>query len=97
MMKCNPRAFARCPYNKTCGSLELAEFTENSDCHRFNNKVLDMPVTNGDRIRGMDDRDLASFLTAITRACADYRCDICPIGKPNCIAMIHWIKQPEGE
>ena len=96
MLKCNPRAFARCPYNKTCVSVEMAEFTEGSDCHRFNNKVLDMPPTNGDRIRGMEDRDLASFLTAITRACADRRCDLCPIGNPACIAMIHWVKQEEG-
>lgn len=93
MMKCDPRAFARCPYNKTCVSVEMAEFQENSDCHRFNNKVLDMPPTNADRIRGMDDRELAYFLTAITRSCADRRCDNCPIGNPSCIAMIHWIKQ----
>lgn len=37
MLKCDPRAFARCPYNKTCVSVEMAEFTEGSDCHRFNN------------------------------------------------------------
>lgn len=96
MMKCDPRAFARCPYNITCGSLEMAEFTENSDCHRFNNKVLDMPVTNGDKIRMMDDRELASFLTTITRVCADHRCGDCPIGNPACIAMVHWVRQTEG-
>lgn len=96
MLKCDPRAFARCPYNKTCVSVEMAEFPEGSDCHRFNNKVLDMPPTNGDRIRGMDDRELAVFLTTITRACADRACDRCPIGNPACIAMIHWVRQEEG-
>lgn len=97
MMKCDPRAFARCPYNRTCVSVEMAEFTEGSDCHRFNNKVLDVPPTNGDRIRGMNDRDLAVFLTTITRACADRGCDRCPIGNPDCIAMIHWVRQEEGD
>ena len=96
MMKCDPRAFARCPYNKTCGSLELAEFTENSDCHRFNNKVLDMPVTNGDRIRMMDDRELASFLKSLADACAEHRCDICPVGHPNCVVMPYWVRQQEA-
>lgn len=96
MLKCDPRAFARCPYRNSCISVEMAEFTEGSDCHRFNNKVLDMPPTNGDRIRGMDDRELAVFLTTITRACADHACVRCPIGNPACIAMIHWVKQEEG-
>lgn len=93
MLKCDPRAFVRCPYNKSCVTPEQTEFAEGSDCDLFNKKILDKPPTNADRIRMMDDRELAIFLTTITRACADYACDRCPIGNPNCVAMIHWVKQ----
>ena len=93
MMNCHPRAFARCPYNKTCISVEMAEFTENSDCHRFNNKVLDMPPTNADRIRGMTDQEMEKFLTDIKRACFNHSCEECPIGDQNCANMVKWLKK----
>ena len=96
MMNCDPRAFARCPYNKTCISVEMAEFTENSDCHRFNNKVLDMPPTNADRIRGMGDEEMAEFIKAVAIAHAEKDCDSCPIGKDNCKNMVKWLKK-EGD
>ena len=96
MMNCHPRAFARCPYNKTCISVEMAEFTENSDCHRYNNKVLDMPPTNADRIRGMEDKEMADFIMAVAKACAEKACDSCPIGKNNCKNMVKWLKK-EGD
>ena len=96
MLKCDPRAFARCPYNRSCVTPEQAEFTEGSDCDRFNKKILEKPPTNADRIRMMDDRELASFLQAITGACAERACDRCPIGHPNCVTMIYWVRQPEG-
>ena len=62
MLKCDPRVFARCPYKGSCVSLEHAEFTEGSDCDRFNQKVLNAPVTNGDRIRMMNDMELSKLL-----------------------------------
>lgn len=96
MMNCDPRAFARCPYNKTCISVEMAEFQENSDCHRFNNKVLDMPPTNSDRIRGMNDKDMAAFLMAIAKSCTNRACGSCPIGKDNCQTILGWL-QKEGK
>ena len=97
MMKCDPRAFARCPYNATCGSPEQAEFAEGSDCYLFNKKVLENPVTNADKIRGMSDMELATFLHTATRACADHDCSSCPIGEQNCIVMLHWLKKSELE
>ena len=96
-VKCDPRVFSRCPYNKTCGSIQDADFKEGSDCHLFNNRILANPVTNGDRIRGMNDMELANFLYTITRACADRDCDKCPIGQQNCIVMLYWVKQPAEE
>lgn len=62
MLKCDPRVFARCPYKGSCVSLEQAEFTEGSDCEKFNQKVLNAPVTNGDKIRMMNDTELARLL-----------------------------------
>ena len=97
MVKCDPRVFARCPYKGSCVSLEHAEFHEGSDCDTFNQKILNTPVTYGDWIRMMDDRELASFLMAVINACADRRCDICPIGKPNCITMLYWVRQKKGD
>lgn len=63
MLKCDPRVFAQCPYKGSCGSYEHAEFPEGSDCDRFNQKILNTPVTNGDRIRMMNDAELARFLS----------------------------------
>lgn len=63
MMKCDPRVFARCPYKGSCVSLEQAEFAEGSDCEKFNQKVLNAPVTNGDKIRMMNDTELARLLS----------------------------------
>ena len=51
MMYCDPRAFARCPYNRSCLSPEQAEFTEDSDCDQFNRRVLEKPLTEADGIR----------------------------------------------
>ena len=93
MLKCDPRAFSRCPYNKTCAPIEEAAFTEGSDCDIFNQKVLRTPITNADKIRGMTDRGLAAFLYTTTRACADRTCQTCPIGKTNCIVLLHWLRQ----
>lgn len=96
MLKCDPRAFARCPYRNTCISVEMAEFTENSDCHRFNNKVLDMPPTNADRIRGMTDQEMAKFFTDIKRECFNHSCEECPIVEQNCANVVKWLKKEEG-
>ena len=62
MLKCDPRVFAQCPYKGSCVRLEDATFMEDSDCERFNKRVLSRPVTNGDRIRMMNDAELSEFL-----------------------------------
>ena len=41
-----------------------AEFADGSWCDDFNKKMLNLPMTNADRIRAMSDRELASFLAA---------------------------------
>lgn len=97
LLKCDPRAFARCPYKGSCVNLEEAEFTEGSDCDLFNKRILERPITNADKIRGMSDRELATFLYTATRACADHDCGNCPIGQQNCIVMLHWLRKPETE
>ena len=45
MPKCDPRAFARCPYKATCAPIEEATFMEGSDCDLYNQKVLRTPLT----------------------------------------------------
>ena len=62
LIRCDPRAFARCPYKRSCVRIEEATFTEGSDCHRFNEKVLRQPVTNADMLRAMEDQELVKLL-----------------------------------
>lgn len=97
MPKCDPRAFARCPYNKTCAPVGTAEFTEGSDCDAYNRKVLQTPITEADKIRGMSDMELATFLYTLSRSCADHQCGECPIGPDNCIVMLPWLKRNAKE
>lgn len=96
-MKCDPRAFARCPYNKTCVSPEQAEFADGSDCDVFNQKILADRPTEADSIRRMSDVELSFFLHSVTRCCADKDCAACPIGPTNCIVMLPWLRQPAGK
>ena len=93
MLKCDPRAFARCPYKRSCVSVEEATFTEDSDCDKFNQKVLQSKETNADKIRAMSDRELATFLYTLSRSCADHACLTCPIGAVNCQVLLAWLKR----
>lgn len=95
MLKCDRRAFARCPYKATCAPIEEATFPEGSDCDLFNQKVLRTPLTNADKIRGMSDMELATLLYTVTRSCSAHDCDGCPIGGDNCAVLLAWLKQPE--
>lgn len=95
MLKCDPRVFARCPYKKSCVSVEQAEFTEGSDCEKFNQKVLQSKETNADKIRTMSDIELATFLYTLSRSCADHACLTCPIGTSNCQVLLAWLKRPK--
>lgn len=63
IMKCDARAFARCPYKKQCSdSPEHTSFYEGTECDYFNQQVIHAPLTNADRIRAMSDADLARWL-----------------------------------
>lgn len=65
-MKCDARAFARCPYKKQCSdSPEHTSFYEGTECDYFNQQVIHAPLTNVDRIRSMSDWELAVFLCAV--------------------------------
>lgn len=57
-------------------------------------KLGNRTITNGERIRTMSDKDLATFIHRATRACNEYDCDSCPIGDENCPDLIGWLKQP---
>ena len=63
IMKCDARAFARCPYKKQCSdSPEHTSFYEGTECDYFNQQVIHAPLTNADRIRAMSDEELAEKL-----------------------------------
>ena len=62
MQRCSEKAFAMCPHRHGCGTIHEATFTDDSECAEFNRRVDEMPMTNADRIRAMNDRELAWFL-----------------------------------
>ena len=90
MIKCDPRAIARCPFKKPCGGDDAAYFMEGSKCDEFNKQVLAPPPTNADRIRAMNDEELADFLayTWATSARA---------WQKDTIETLHWLQQPAEE
>lgn len=83
MIKCDPRAKARCPFKNPCCGDETAYFVEGSECDEFNKKILSPPPTNADRIRAMSDDELARWL--------EYE------GGGACAEMcgwLNWLQQP---
>lgn len=86
---CSKKAFSRCPDKRFCGSPEKAEFAEGSECAEFNRAVENQPITRGDRIRSMSNRELAEFLVNFRNApCGDS----VPEGAPD--TMI-WLSKKE--
>ena len=105
MMKCNHRAYAICPDREWCGSLQDAIFTEGSECDEFNQKVINAPPTNADRIRAMSDEELAQ---AIYQGISSDACDYCKEndhhcaghtcqGKADAEVILEWLQQPAEE
>lgn len=105
IIKCDPRARARCPFKNPCCSNEDAYFMDGSDCDRFNQSVLVPPPTNADRIRAMSDEEIAD---AIVKNSYYPPCDMCVPKKRSihsdhcdghCISGVkRWLQQPaEGE
>ena len=97
MMKCDPRAFARCPYRKECSdSPEHTSFYERTECDYFNQQVIHAPLTNADRIRAMRDEELARELALI----AEWDRKQLQKAKsgPGLVEfMEHWLQQPAEE
>ena len=100
IMKCDARAFARCPYKKQCGdSPEHTSFYEGTECDYFNQQVIHAPLTNVDRIRSMSDEELAKF---IATPC---QCEVRPkrdgfreCGNDLCLQyLLKWLRQPAEE
>lgn len=104
MLKCDPRAFARCPYSKQCSdSPEHTSFYAGTECDDFNRKILEAPMTYADRIRAMTDVELAEFIGRIEigdfgpRVYGKTFCDMCK-GQYECDdCRLWWLKQPAEE
>ena len=101
MLRCSPEAFAKCPTRHICGKIEDATFTEGSECDLFNQSVMNMPITNADRIRAMSDEELAAWIvetTYICKCCSGIEgCQDAPhvsVCKKN---VAEWLQQPVGE
>ena len=106
MMKCDPRAYAKCPTHKYCGGCAAdAEFVECSECDKFNQSVLSKPMTNADRIRAMSDEELYLLAKKQIGCGFDFfPCGVVCDGKcesfddETCKAKImDWLKQPAEE
>lgn len=101
MKKCDPRAFAKCPYREMCGDISNALFADGSECDEFNEKVIEQPMTNSDRIRAMSNEELAK---AIEARCTYNLCEIVcgnscnAFSKNECLLKIlDWLQQPAKE
>lgn len=103
MMNCDPKAFAKCPTRHLCGTPEDATFAAGSECDQFNQQILHQPMTNADRIREMDDEELAIFLNKIV-VCHNLKkegyCPNCPLhgAKPcDTEGVLQWLRQFAGK
>lgn len=65
-----------------CGRLIDDAYTLCTACSEYDDMQTFKPriITNGDRIRAMNNEQLAAFLDHITCCCADSSCESCPIG-----------------
>ena len=107
MMKCDPRAFAKCPYRAQCGdSPKHAEFAEGSECDDFNRDILNAPLTNAERIRTMNDKELATTIKDMMFSDFKPACekstffseDEQPSCEKDCLSCIlDWLHQPAEE
>lgn len=104
MLRCSPEAFAKCPTRHICEKIEDATFTEGSECDLFNQSVMNMPITNADRIRVMSDEELAVFLERATGGC-ETCANVCSCNGPEELppksichqGVLEWLQQPVGE
>lgn len=94
MQRCSKKAYAMCPTRHLCGPIEEATFSDDSECAAFNKAVEDKPMTNADRIRAMNNYELAVFF-AKTKA-ALYRADLPVIAysTQDMAENLEWLQQP---
>lgn len=105
MMRCDPRAFARCPYKKECSdSAEHTSFYEGTECDYFNQRVIRAPLTNADKFRAKSDEELAELIVSwgiCSDVCSQKYCDNPFHNKhqENCKKRaLTWLQRPaEGE
>ena len=105
MLRCSPKAFAKCQTRHICGKIEEATFTEGSECDRFNQSVADMPMTNADRIRDMTDEELVELAIKQIGGGFDWMpCGVVCGGKCTTTRseecrkrILHWLQQPAQE
>ena len=102
IIKCDPRAKARCPFKNPCCGDEVAYFMDGSDCDKFNQSVLAPPPTNADRIRAMSYKELAKLFThTVADGCPpdmDWKCTKDCDGWDGCDACWErWLQQPAEE
>ena len=97
MIKCDPRAKAKCPFKNPCCGDDIAYFVEGSECDNFNQKVLAPPQTNADRIRAMSDEELCKLLMDIPSVPCDQNVyqGKCNDKCKECIT--DWLQQPAEE
>lgn len=100
MLNCSPKAFAMCPTRELCGNIQEATFTENSECARFNQSVIDKPITNADRIRAMSDAELVDLIFESPAIPCDMKMRAM-MEKNNCndcaSCIMEWLQQPVGD
>lgn len=89
IIKCDPRARARCPFKNPCCGDEVAYFMDGSDCDKFNRSVLALRPTNADHIRAMSDEELSEFLA--------YTWGASKAWKNDAGEVLYWLRQPVEE
>ena len=107
MLRCSKEAFTKCSTRALCGCLEGAAFVPGSECDKFNRMIEGQKLTNGDRIRGMSDEELAARLYGIWNGRLTGNGDIsrnwcdgsCSDSEPcypekHKVCIVRWLKAP---
>lgn len=97
MLRCSPEAFAKCPTRHICGNIQEATFMEGSECDQFNQSVMDKPMTNGDRIRAMNDYELAVFLAKTKSLVYRDELHVIAYSTQDMADNLEWLQRPSEE
>lgn len=94
MQRCSDKAYSMCPTRYLCGPIEEATFTDDSECAVFNRSVEDKPMTNADRIRAMNNYDLAVFLSKTRAALCRADLPVIAYSAQDMNDNLEWLMQP---